>query len=141
MPRWMLDAQVFLLRRQWMGPMNRQLMVITTTGRKSGKRHTIPIGFVPDGDTLLAFTIGGVSNWYRNVLVNPRATLEVQGRTFDALARDIIDPAELRQVIEVYRKAQPGLFQRFFGAPPDAPEAELAKIPERVKFIRFAPLT
>ena len=42
-PKWILQFQVFLLRHRLMGPMNRQFMVITTTGRKSGRRHSVPI--------------------------------------------------------------------------------------------------
>ena len=38
-----MGVQIFLLRRGWMGKMDDFVMIITTTGRKSGKKFTTPI--------------------------------------------------------------------------------------------------
>lgn len=48
--------QAFLLRRNWMGPMSDEIMVITTTGRKSGRSYTTPIGYLRDGASVIALT-------------------------------------------------------------------------------------
>jgi len=140
MPKWMLNAQVFLLRRKLMGPMNKQLMVITPIGRKSGKRYSVPIGFIHDGNTILTFNVGGTSNWYKNVLANPVATLEIEGKTIEARGEPIKDPQQIAKVYDTYRREQPSIFKRFFGASPDTPTAELMKLGERVVFMRFTPI-
>ena len=39
------------------------LLLLTTTGARSGKRHTLPVGYMPDGDRLIIFaTRGGLPN-------------------------------------------------------------------------------
>ncbi|MER5734251.1 MULTISPECIES: nitroreductase/quinone reductase family protein [unclassified Streptomyces] len=57
------------------------LLLLTTTGARSGKEHTTPLGFVEDGDRLLVVGSAGGSDrhpdWYRNVLANPTVTVEV----------------------------------------------------------------
>ena len=52
--RWMLGLQVAMLRRNWMGGMGNFVMVITTTGRRSGRPIATPIGYVRDNDSYLA---------------------------------------------------------------------------------------
>lgn len=137
----MLDLQTFLLRRGWMGSLNNALMLITTTGRKSGRSFTRPIGFVRDGDDLLAFTVGGTSNWYRNMLARPEVTLEVQGRTLRARGRRIEDEAELARVVELYKQQRPTYFDRFFGVPATTPTPEaVRRLAGRILFVRFSPL-
>jgi hypothetical protein len=52
------------------GVMSRRLMLITFTGRRSGKRFTTPISYVQDGDALL-FGVGGP--WWKNLRDGARA--------------------------------------------------------------------
>jgi deazaflavin-dependent oxidoreductase (nitroreductase family) len=140
MAKWMLNAQVFLLRRGWMGPMNRQLMVLTTTGRKSGKTYSIPVGFAPDGSDVWAFTLsGGRSNWYRNIQVNPRVTLEIQGKTIQADGELMNTPEQRRQAIEVYKRERPEMFERFFKVSHTLPTDELLTQMGDIRFARFRP--
>ena len=82
-PRWLLQAQVFLLRHL-RSAFNKQTVIVTTTGRKTGHKHAIPINYIPDGTAYLAVNIGGHSNWYLNALANPCVTLEVDGKTLEA---------------------------------------------------------
>ncbi|MET9953046.1 nitroreductase/quinone reductase family protein [Streptomyces sp. NPDC006339] len=64
------------------------LLLLTTTGARSGNPHTTPLGFVrdgdpdgPDGERLLVVGSAGGSHrhpdWYRNLLANPRVTVEI----------------------------------------------------------------
>lgn len=136
-PKWVLRLQVFLLRRQWMGSGNRQLMVITTTGRKSGQPYSVPVGFARDGRDILAFSVGGASNWYKNVLANGRATLDIEGKTLPVRAEPADNPDALYDALMVFKRERPGWFPRFFGTSADAPTDELMRIGERVQFMRF----
>ena len=48
------------LSGHWEG---RDLLLLTTTGRKSGRKHTAPMVYVRDGDRLLVFASkGGAPN-------------------------------------------------------------------------------
>jgi deazaflavin-dependent oxidoreductase (nitroreductase family) len=60
------------------------VLLLTTTGRRSGKRRTLPLLYVEDGDRLaLIASKGGAPEhpaWYRNLSANPDVEVEV-GRT------------------------------------------------------------
>lgn len=68
----------------------RPLLLLTTTGAKSGKRHTTPMMYVPNSERLLviASNAGAATHpdWYRNLLAHPQVTVEIGTETFDALA-------------------------------------------------------
>ena len=57
------------------------LLLLTTTGRRSGRMHTVPVGYVEQGDDLLLVgSAGGLSfhpAWYLNVRGNPRVVVEM----------------------------------------------------------------
>src|SRR5579884_1140426 len=42
-----------LLRSPLHGLLSRQVFLLTVTGRRSGRRFTLPLGYVRDGDALL----------------------------------------------------------------------------------------
>ncbi len=69
---------------------DRPLLLLTTTGSKSGKRHTTPTMYLHDGDRLLIFASKGGApthpDWYHNLRVNPHVTVEVGGETYEATA-------------------------------------------------------
>jgi deazaflavin-dependent oxidoreductase (nitroreductase family) len=64
------------------------MVLLTTTGAKSGKRLTTPLVYMPDGDRIVIFAskAGAPTNpaWYHNLVANPVVTLEVGPETFDA---------------------------------------------------------
>ena len=68
----------------------RPLLLLTTTGAKSGQLRTKPMMFIPDGDRLLviASNAGAPTHpeWYRNLVAHPEVTVEVGNETFKAIA-------------------------------------------------------
>lgn len=72
---------------------------ITTTGRRSGKRHEIEIWFGVAGDTMYLISGNGPSaDWYRNAIADPTVTVRLAGEVRDGVARDVSDPDERRRV-------------------------------------------
>ncbi|MDX2937991.1 nitroreductase/quinone reductase family protein [Streptomyces ipomoeae] len=66
-----------------------RLILLTTTGARTGNPHTTPLGYLPDGDgTILVIASAGGSprhpDWYRNVVANPRVTIESGAFTYKA---------------------------------------------------------
>src|SRR5690348_15889647 len=57
-------------------------LLLTTTGRKSGKKRTIPLGFLRDGSAyvIIASYAGQPRNpaWFFNLKINPGATIQVK---------------------------------------------------------------
>lgn len=72
------------------------LVLLTTTGAKSGKPRTTPLVYLPDGDRIIVFASKGGSPshpaWYHNLQANPRATVEVGTDLFDVLAHNVEGP-------------------------------------------------
>ncbi|MGW0595071.1 nitroreductase/quinone reductase family protein [Streptosporangium sp. NPDC002607] len=66
------------------------LLLLTTTGAKSGTERTTPLGYVRHGDSLLIVgsNLGAPSHpgWYHNLLAHPVVRVEVGTETFEALA-------------------------------------------------------
>jgi len=131
-----LGIMTFLLRRGWMGTASDIIMVITTTGRKTGKRHSIPIGYLHDGDDIVALTGENVSNWFRNVLANGKATLEIKKGKFDVHGKLITDEAERQRIFKRYQQNEK-YFKSNFGIELNSPESELQAALAKRRFIRF----
>ncbi|MFD4005445.1 nitroreductase/quinone reductase family protein [Streptomyces rubiginosohelvolus] len=66
------------------------LLLLTTTGARSGKPHTTPLGYVRDSRRLLvvASNLGAPlhPDWYRNLLAHPTVRVELGGEEFESLA-------------------------------------------------------
>ncbi len=67
-----------------------RLLLLTTTGRRSGQPRTSPVMFHPDGDRLLviASDMGAPEHpaWYLNLAADPRVTVEVGDERYEAVA-------------------------------------------------------
>ncbi|MBB6174806.1 deazaflavin-dependent oxidoreductase (nitroreductase family) [Nocardiopsis mwathae] len=66
------------------------VLLLTTTGAKSGQRHTVPLGFVRHGEEVLvvASAAGAPRHpaWYHNLLANPVVEVELGTEVFEAIA-------------------------------------------------------
>ncbi len=64
------------------------VLLLTTTGAKTGERRTTPVMYLPDGERMVIFASkgGAPTNpaWYHNLLATPTATVEVGAETLDA---------------------------------------------------------
>ena len=69
------------------------VLLLTTTGRRSGKRRTVPLLFVPDGEAFVVVaSLGGHDAhpaWYLNLRANPAATVQVGGTTTQVKADEL----------------------------------------------------
>ena len=67
------------------------LILLTTTGAKTGQPRIAPLMHVADGDRIIAVASkGGHPNhpeWYLNLLAHPEVTVEVGSEKFDTTAR------------------------------------------------------
>ncbi|MEO8445445.1 MAG: nitroreductase family deazaflavin-dependent oxidoreductase [Gammaproteobacteria bacterium] len=134
-----LRFQSWLLRKDWLGPMGDVVLVITTTGRRSGKPVSTPIGYVLDGEQWAALSYPA-SNWYRNLRRTPEALLEIRGKPNQVRAEFVDDEPGRQQLVELYRRQRARNFRMFFNVSLDAPPAELAAAIAARAFVRFHPL-
>ncbi len=84
----MVSVGVFLYRLTGGGIGGRvqslPVLLLTTTGRKSGKTRTVPVGFLRDGSAyvIIASNAGLPQNpaWFLNLKSHPEATIQVKRR-------------------------------------------------------------
>lgn len=69
------------------------MVLLHTTGARSGREHIVPMRAMPDGDTLYVFASAHGSDrhpdWYRNVTANPDFTIEIGRDTVAVHATEI----------------------------------------------------
>lgn len=72
-------------------PSGAPICLLTTTGRRSGRRRCVPLLYVTDGDDLVVVASrGGMSRhpaWYLNLLADPEAVVEIGRRRVHVQAR------------------------------------------------------
>lgn len=132
-----MGVQIFLLRRGWMGKMDDFVMVITTTGRKSGKKFTTPIAYQRDGKNIIAVNPGN-SNWLHNVVSSGEAILEIKRQVIPVTGAVVKDDQERQRIFDLYRQ-NPSTFERLFKVPANAPETDLQQAMAKWQFVRFTP--
>ncbi|HVU14204.1 MAG TPA: nitroreductase family deazaflavin-dependent oxidoreductase [Phototrophicaceae bacterium] len=135
-------APLYLWRMGFGFLIGRYIMVITTTGRKSGEpRHTMaewhPLGgkrkFVP-------VNFGERAQWYRNIAADPHVTIQTSEGTEHVIARRVTDDAELLRVYHAIKALNPMMVQWYLDANgiQDTETDVLAK-KDRVYMITFEP--
>ncbi|GAB2895861.1 nitroreductase/quinone reductase family protein [Streptomyces mayteni] len=89
-----------------------RLLLLTTTGARSGARHTTPLGYLPDGGErilVIASAAGAPRHpgWYHNLLADPLVTVEDGVFTYQAEAT-VLAGAERDLVFARAVEADPG---------------------------------
>jgi deazaflavin-dependent oxidoreductase (nitroreductase family) len=78
------------------------LLLLTTTGAKSGQPRLSPLAYLTvDGKLLIVAGYGGADinpAWVHNLRANPAAHIEIGTESFDAVAREL-PPAERDKII------------------------------------------
>ena len=81
--------------RKGKNPLRFNVLVLTTTGRKSGLERSVPVGWFPDGEEnwlIVASANGATDNpaWYYNLAAAPdKARIEVDGTEVPVTAQQL----------------------------------------------------
>ncbi len=71
---------------------NNDMLLLTTVGRKSGRRHTVPLLYLRDGDAFVVIASWGgrdyPPDWYLNLMAAPDTDIQVLDRTIAVKARE-----------------------------------------------------
>jgi deazaflavin-dependent oxidoreductase (nitroreductase family) len=77
---------------------------ISVTGRKSGRIISIPVWFVVEDDKLYLLPVhGSDTQWYKNVLKNPKIQIRAGGAVAELKVAPITKAAQVAPVIEKFR--------------------------------------
>jgi len=103
----------FLLRSPLHGLLSRNMLLITVTGRKSGKAYTTPVGYVRVGDEV-AIVSSPDRSWWKNLRGGAPVSVRVQGRQLIGAGRVIEKPAEVAADLIELLQAAPQ-YQKYLG--------------------------
>lgn len=85
-------------------PLSRQLMLLSFTGRRTGKWYRQPVSYVADGDTLL--TPGG-GKWKLNLREDQPIVVRLRGRDVHARPQFIGEVDEVERLLHTMRTRNP----------------------------------
>jgi len=101
-----------VLRSPLHGMVSKNFMLITFTGRKSGKVYSTPVNYVHDGDGITVFSKRH-RIWWRNLRGSAPVTVRVRGRDLNGIGESIEDEEAIAAVLLAYLQEFPQ-YARFY---------------------------
>jgi deazaflavin-dependent oxidoreductase (nitroreductase family) len=119
-----------LLKLPFATPLSRRLMLLTFTGRKTGRLYQQPVSYVPDGADLLS---PGGGRWTLNLSSERPIRIRLRGRDRRAVPELVRDPAEVTRLLRQMLAANPRLasFMPVVDADRQVDQARLANALDR----------
>jgi deazaflavin-dependent oxidoreductase (nitroreductase family) len=87
-PPYVTSTMKYILRSPMHGMVSKTMLLITFTGRKSGKTYTTPVDYSQDGDQVTIFTH---ANWWKNLNGGSPVTLRMRGRDLQGIAEPVAE--------------------------------------------------
>ena len=106
---WYNPLMMWLLRSPLHTTLSGNTMIITYTGRKSGKVFSTPVNYVRDGDVLWTVSLRQ-RTWWRSLHDSP-VTLRVRGKDVTGVANAITDQQQVTDCLMVYLRKAPQIAQ------------------------------
>ena len=102
-----LNARMAANYQRGIGPTG-VVLLLTTTGRKSGLPRTTPLQFEEvDGKYYIASARGQEADWFKNLLANPQVRVQVGKKEFAASAEPVTDPRRIADFLELRLRRHP----------------------------------
>ena len=92
--KWLFKAPILYYKLGLGEMLGKRFLLLTTTGRKTGKPHNTPLEYVysPKEDSYrVSPGWGGNTDWYKNLRHNPYVTVQVGRLMFEAVAEPAPD--------------------------------------------------
>ena len=103
-PPWVNRLMMGILRSPFHPLLSRTTLVLTVTGRCTGRRYTFPVRYLRDGERVLVSTD---SRWWRNLQGGARVTLRLQGREVSGWTEVRTDQETVEQSIRAFLHQMP----------------------------------
>lgn len=97
---------LWLLRSPFHLLLSSVVMVITYTGRKSGKTYSLPVNYIRVGENLLTISLSK-RTWWRNLRRGAAVTLRLRGKELPARAEVFEDSTSVVQGLAELVRASP----------------------------------
>ena len=107
------------------------MVLLNTTGAKTGKSRTNPLVALVDNDRVFIFAskAGAPTNpdWYHNIIANPRVTVEQGTERYEAEA-SVVQGAERDRLFGIQKERMPGFADYEAGTDRVIPVIELRRV-------------
>jgi deazaflavin-dependent oxidoreductase (nitroreductase family) len=114
-----------------------QILVLVHRGRKTGLTRRTPLNFaVVDGDLYVLAGFGAISDWYRNILADPRVEIWMPDGWWAAVAEEASDHPERLRVLRAVIVGS-GFAAYAFGVSPRLPDDRLNEISAGYRLVRL----
>jgi deazaflavin-dependent oxidoreductase (nitroreductase family) len=122
------------------------ILLLTTTGRRSGLQRVTPLQYEKIGDDYYLGSARGVkSDWVRNILSNPQVEMRVGAKHVHGAAEVIADPVKFADFMEVRLERHPlmiGLImEKAHGLPRRPSRRQLESLAKDEAFVIVHPIT
>ena len=129
-----------------LGPLiGRVLLLLTTTGRKTGLARVTPLQYeLIDGVYHIGAVFGVKTDWVRNIQADPRVQVCVKGETFNGRAEVSTDPEDVADFIQYRLNKHPrmiGWIMKLDGFKSRPSRAELVVYSKNLALVRITPQT
>lgn len=129
-----------------LGPViGRIILLLTTTGRKSGLKRVTPLQYEEiNGKYYLGSARGTQADWVRNIQASPQVEVRVKSSTFRGQAEVVTDPGRMADFVEIRLERHPfmiGLImQKAHGLPKHPSREQLEKLAEKEALVIITPV-
>ena len=107
--KWLFKLPILQYRLGLGLMIGKYVLLLTTTGRKSGRPRLTPLEYIHDKENdryRVAAGWGGKTDWYRNLLKDPNVTVQVGGRKYRALA-ELASDREVAEYMKMVSSRHP----------------------------------
>jgi deazaflavin-dependent oxidoreductase (nitroreductase family) len=119
------------------------ILLLTTTGRVTGKPRVTPLQYENDGNVILVGASRGLkSDWVRNILANPLVEVRVRSHRFQGTAEVITDPIKIADYLEMRLKNHPRMVAAMLkadGIPPKPTRVQLEHYAAQITLVAIQP--
>jgi len=139
--RWVFKAPI-LSWRLGLGPLvGKVMMILTTTGRKSGlPRHTMVECHRINGKKYAPCAYGEKADYYQNILVDPRVTVQSADGTQSMIASRVTDDEEMALFFKHGMDFAPGMLTWYLDSLNIEPSVEaVLENKDKIYWLRFDP--
>ncbi len=103
-PPWVNRLMMGILRSPFHPLLSRTTLVLTVTGRRTGRHYTFPVRYLREGERVLVSTD---SCWWHNLRGGARVTLHLRGHQVAGWAEVNTDPETVEHSIRAFLRAMP----------------------------------
>jgi deazaflavin-dependent oxidoreductase (nitroreductase family) len=142
--RWIFKLPIVLYDLGLSSGMSDQVLLLTTTGRKTGKPRRTPLGYTYDPELDANVVVAGWegnTDWYRNLEANPQVEVQI-GRTRFASTAQMLSRSERMRLLQRYVELNPfavGMLEHLTGVRYDGSWESMEQLVVHLPAVAFAP--